>query len=56
MINLAPAKTLCKECGADRDVIREMLLDEKGSDNLEIALFMIHNCRSCQEALKENQH
>ena len=56
MVSPLPAKEItkdiCGECGADRDLIRWMLTEPRGSDNWEIAHHVIAGCVECQEALK----
>lgn len=45
-------KDICEKCAADRDLIRWMLKEPRGSDNWEIARRMLYGCIECQEALK----
>ena len=51
MVTPLPARDICPECQADRNVVRELLEDDKGSDNWEIGRFMLKQCRACREAI-----
>ena len=49
-------KDLCVECGANRELLREMIQEDR-IDNLETenhaqARIILDNCESCSEALK----
>lgn len=42
----------CPTCGANRDLVFEMAVEEFGSDNYEIAWKIIRNCQACKEAYR----
>uniref|UniRef100_A0A6M3LS05 Uncharacterized protein n=1 Tax=viral metagenome TaxID=1070528 RepID=A0A6M3LS05_9ZZZZ len=42
---------ICLNCGASRDALTDMLKECAPTDNFEIAVKMIKNCRECEERL-----
>jgi hypothetical protein len=38
----------CEKCGAHLEVLREMLSDDKYSDNFWTAINMLENCSGCK--------
>ena len=47
---------VCPYCGADRDQLRAMLKELKGSDNWEMARKIIGNCKACFVAIERENN
>lgn len=47
---------VCPYCGADRNQLRAMLKEPKGSDNWEIAQKIIGNCKACFVAIERRNN
>jgi len=45
---------ICPTCGADRDLLVNMLLEGYLSDNWQIAIKIIQNCKECAKVIKRN--
>ena len=46
---LDQARDICEKCGANRNLVFEMAVEEIGSDNFEIAWKILANCKACKE-------
>jgi NMD protein affecting ribosome stability and mRNA decay len=46
---------LCPKCGANRDVIKEMLADEYNTHNYWTAYWTVQNCSACKEYFQHKE-